>query len=239
MRTSRLITASIAASLVTALACQKVKFPAAPASFTVVHAMFNGNSIVPKFGTDTANRYYVGSTGGNTMVRVGYGGSQLYSPVAGTSPLSVVPITDTGFKIFNGNIALQSGAIYSFFLSGDTAHADTLLVKDEIPYYADSSAGVRFVNLSVGGKALTINLTSDTTLTPVATLGYRQLSGFLKYPANMAVGGSYSFDIRDQATGDLLASCSWSYPRFKNSTIVIAGSTDPSGTLNPFTVNNY
>ena len=239
MRTSRLIFAIAALSLAIGFACQKAKYVPAPASITVVHAMFGGNAIVPKFGSDTAGRYYMGPTYGSTMVQVNYGSSQLYSRVAGTNPLLVVPITDTVFKIFNGSMSLQSGGIYSFFLSGDTAHADTMLVQDNIPYYADSSAGIRFINLTVGGKAITINLSSDSTLTPIATLGYRQITDFKKYDATLAAGGSYSFDIRDQATGDLLSTYNWSYPRFKNNTIVIAGSTDTGSSPDLLTVANY
>lgn len=241
MRTIRLMFGIAALSLAADIACQKVKYVPAPASITVVHAMAGGSAIVPKFGGDTAGRYYIGPTGGNTMVQVGYGTSQLYSRVAGTNPLLVVPITDTVFKIFNGSMTLQSGGIYTFFLSGDTAHADTMLVADNIPYYSDSSSGVRFINLATGGKSLTVNLTSDPTHTPIMTLGYRQISGFTKYAATIAAGGSYSFDVRDQATGDSLTTYTWSYPRFRNSTIVIAGSTDPSSTtpLNVFSVANF
>lgn len=223
------------------IACQKAKVVPAPASITVIHAMAGGNAIVPRFGDDTTGRYYIGPTGGSTMVQVGYGASQLYSRVAGTNPLLVVPITDTAFKIFKGSMTLQSGSIYSFFLSGDTAHADTTLIQDNIPSYADSSAGVRFINLATGGKSLIVNLTGDPSHTPITTLSYRQNSDFKKYAATMAAGGSYGFDIRDQATGDSLTSFSWSYPRFKNSTIIIAGSTDPSSTtpLTVFSVANY
>jgi len=239
MRTSRLIFAIAALSLAIGFACQKAKVVPAPASITVVHAMFGGNDIVPKFGSDTVGRYYNGPSTGNIMVRVSYGTSQLYSRVAGVTPLVVVPITDTVFKIFNGSMTLQSGSIYSFFLSGDTAHADTMMVVEHIPYYADSSAGIRFINLTVGGKAITINLSSDSTLTPIATLGYRQITDFMKYGATIAVGGSYKFDIRDQATGGLLKTYTWSYRRFRNNTVVIAGITDASSTPNVFTVANY
>lgn len=243
MRTLRLLLVSAALWLSVSIACQKAKIIPAPASITVVHAMAGGNPIVPKFGDDTAGRYYKGPTSGNTMVKVSYAASQLYSRVAGTTSLSVVPSTDTLFKIFNGSVDLQSGSIYSFFLSGDTAHADTTLIVDNIPYFADSSTGARFINLTIGGKAITVNLTSDLTNTPIATLGYRQNSDFMKYPATLAAGAAYKFTIRDQATGDSLGVYSWTYPRFKNSTIVIAGSTDPAPPptmmLKVFSVANY
>jgi hypothetical protein len=241
MRTLHLFSAIAVVSLAAGIACQKAKVVPAPASITIVHAMAGANAIVPKFGTDTAGRYYKGASSGNTMVKVNYGASQLYSRVAGDNPLLVVPSTDTVFKVFNGSMTLNSGDIYSFFLSGDTAHADTLLVKDNIPYYGDSSAGVRFVNLSIGGKSLTINLASDPAHTPIAGLGYRQITGFMPYDARTSAGASYSFEVRDQATGDSLTTYEWTYPRFRNNTLVIAGSTDP-GSLTPlkiFSVNNY
>ena len=240
MRTSQLTVVVAAVLLLTTIACQKTKVVPAPASVTVVNAIMESGSIVPKFGTDTSGSYYQGPSYGSTLVSVGYGGAQLYSPVAGVTPLVVVPSSDTGAKIFNGSLTLKSGDIFSFFLSGDLAHADTLLVKDNIPYYSDSSAGVRFVNLSMGGKSLTINLASDPATMEFPVLGYKGVSDFKKYSAIISAGDNYAFEIRDQASGDVVASFTWFFPRFRNNTIVIAGSTDPSGPgLNVFSVNNF
>jgi hypothetical protein len=241
MRTPQLIVAVATLSLIATIACQKTKVVPAPASITVVNAMAENSSIVPKFGSDTAGRYYMGPTYGSTMVPVWYGASQLYSPVAGVTPLLVVPSTDTGFTIFKGSLTFNSGDIYSLFLSGDTAHADTMLVKDNIPYYSDSSAGVRFVNLSMGGKALTINLDTDPGNMEFPALGYKGITGFKKYDASPAAGDHYNFEIRDQASGDLLTTFTWSFPRFRNMTVVIAGSTDPGSAtpLTIFSVNNF
>jgi len=235
MRTSQLIVAVVAVLLVAVMACQKAEVVPSPASFTVVNAMPDVNSIIPRLGKDTSGRYF------NIMVQVGYGSSQLYSPVAGTNPLIVAPSTDTSSKVFNGTFSLVSGGIYSFFLSGDATHPDTLLVKDNIPNYTDSSAGIRFVNLTSGGKALSISFLNDLAHTEVPSLVYKQITDFKKYDASTNVGGSYTFEIRDQATGDSLTTYTWYYPVFKNNTIVIAGSTDPTSStpLNVFSVNNY
>jgi hypothetical protein len=241
MRTSQLLVVMMAATCTVIAACNKDKVTPTPAAITVVNAMATSNAIVPKFGSDTAGRYYVDMNFYNPMVQVYYGGSQPYTRVAGLTPLLVVPITDTTFKIFNGNFKLQPADIYSFFLSGDTAHVDTMLVKDDIPYITDSTTGIRFVNLSIGGKSLTVNLTSDAAHTPLASLGYRQISAFAKYPATAAVGSTYDFEIRDQATGDLLTTYTLYFPLFRSSTIVIAGAQDPASStpLSVFSVNNY
>jgi len=227
--------------LVEGMSCQKVKVVPAPASFTVINAMATSNPIVPRLGADTAGRYY-NDPSGNSMIRLGYGSSQLYSLVAGTVPCLVVPSTDTGFKIFNGSLNLASGGIYSFFLSGDTAHADTMIVRDNIPYYGDSSVGVRFVNLSIGGKAVTVTLMGDDPNNlQFPAIGYQGITDFKKYNAGASVGGNYQFVIRDQATGDSLTSYFWSYALYKSNTIVISGSSDPLSPtpLNVFSVNNY
>jgi len=240
MRTPQLIVAVATLFLIATIACQKAKVVPAPASITVVNALPENSSIVPMFGSDTAGRYYNSPSYGNNMVPVWYGTSQLYSPVAGVTPLLVVPSTDTGFQIFKGSLTFNSGDIYSLFLSGDTAHADTMLVKDNIPYYSDSSAGIRFVNLSTGGKALTINLDTDPGNMEFPVLGYKGITGFKKYDATMGAGDHYNFEIRDQASGDLLTSFYWSFPRFRNMTVVIAGPADPSNPIpDVFSVNNF
>jgi len=242
MRTLRLLLVLVA-SVCAIIACEKTRSIPAAASITIVHAMAGGNPIVPKFGTDTSGRYYKGPSTGSTMVKINYGAVQLYTQLAGAVPLKVVPSTDTMFNIFNGSVSLSPYGVYSFFLSGDTAHADTLLVKDNIPYLTDSSVGVRFANLSIGGKSLAISLSSDPAHTPIATLGYRQCTNFMKYAATASVGPNYKFQVRDQATGDSLTSYTWTFSRFKSHTIVIAGSTDPASTgvfkLKLFPVNNF
>lgn len=238
MRTPKLIVTLTCAVLAIAPACKKYDYNGVvpPASVTIVHAMPSGNQIVPVFAK-SATQYYSG------MQKVGYGGSQLYSPPASSNALQIVPITDTVFNIFNAKVPIVSGGIYTLFLAGDTSKADTMWVKDAIPVYGDSSAGVRFVNLASGGKSISINLAGNDPVsqTEISSLGYMHISAFKKYLANSSVAGNYKFEIHDQASGDSLTTYTWNYPRFKNNTIVIAGSTDPGSgiALKVFSVNNY
>jgi len=220
-------------------ACKKYDFNGvrSPASVTIVHAMPTGNAMVPFFGKGPVQYF-------STRVTVGYGSSLLFSPPVDSNDLLIVPITDTVFNVFKGTVPLVSGGIYSFFLAGDTTHPDTMLVKDDIPVYSDSSAGIRFVNLAAGGKSISINLVGSdpASQTEFSGLGYMHITSFKKYQAGSSVvDNSYSFEIHDQATGDLLTTYTWYYSRFKNNTIVIGGSTDPAGSipLNVWSVNNY
>ncbi|HTI11736.1 MAG TPA: DUF4397 domain-containing protein [Puia sp.] len=212
----------------------------APASLNIVNAIAGSQPVIPVLGTTDTIQYY------SSAASIGYGSTLLYSPLSGSNIIYVVQKTDTApskEKLFNGTLSLEAGGIYSFFLSGDTTKADTLLVQDHIPVYSDSSAGVRFVNLSSGSQPFNVTLVgNDPSQTEFSGLGYRQISSFKSYIANSSVvGNRYTFVIRDQATGDSLMKFAWNYPRFKNNTLVIAGMKDSVGVkaLKVFSVNNY
>lgn len=215
----------------------------APASLNIINAIPTSQPLIPVFGTTDIIQYF-----SNTIwIYYGgyYGGVQLYSPVGGSNLLYVVQLTDTvptKEKLFSGTLDLAAGSIYSFFLSGDTTKADTLLVQDHIPYYSDSTVGVRFVNLSTGSQPISVNLVGNAaSQTEFSGLGYRQISSFKSYPATLNVGGLYTFEVRDQASGNLLYTYTWSYTVFRNNTLVISGSEDPASStpLMVFAVNNY
>ncbi|HWK07714.1 MAG TPA: DUF4397 domain-containing protein [Puia sp.] len=237
MQTYRVFVA-FAVSL-TILSCHKSGTPVAPVSLNVVNAIAGSQPIIPVLGTTDTILYFSGA------LTVGYASAQLYSPLSGPNLLYVVQNTDTApskEKLFNGTLNLSAGAIYSFFLAGDTTKADTLLVQDHIPLYNDSSAGVRFVNLSPGSQPINITLNGNpVSQTEFSGLGYKQISSFKTYAANSSVGGNYLFVIRDQATGDSLTSYPWYYSLYKNNTLVISGSEDPASStpLQVFSVNNY
>jgi len=206
-----------------------------PASINIINAIPDGNSIVPVFGNELV-RYF------SSAQTISYGGFALYSPLSGSGNLSITQISDTNRNLFNGKLQFAPGGIYSFFLTGDTLKPDTLFVKDQLVNYADSSVGVRFVNLSPDSKALTINLIgNDASQTEFEPMGYKGISSFKKYTADINVPGFYSFEIRDQASGDVLTTFDWYYTLHKNNTIVIAGSVDPASStpLNLFQINYF
>jgi hypothetical protein len=107
--------------------------------------------------------------------------------------------------------------------------------------YSDSISGVRFINLSQGSKPISINLQGNLPAqAEISGLAYKQVSVFKTYPDTNGIS-SYNFEIRDQASGNLLTTFSWNFTLFKNNTLVITGSEDPSiGTpVNVFPVNNF
>jgi hypothetical protein len=226
---------------VTAVACHKSNGAiSAPASINIVNAIAKSNSIIPILGTSDAIQYY------SSAMTIGYGSGQLYSPSSGPMPLYIVQGTDTSDpkqRIFSGMFDLRAGGIYSFFLAGNAAAPDTLLVQDNIPVHNDSTAGIRIVNLSPGSQAISITLDGNSaSSSEFNNIAYRQVTPFKTYMANGSVVGSqYTFVIRDQSSGDSLTSITWNYQLFKNYTLVISGSEDPASStpIMGFFINNY
>jgi hypothetical protein len=227
------------------LSCKKQYGSLSPrpiASVMVVNAIPTSNPLIPVFGTSGALQYFTGARA------VNYQDGQVYSLVSGANSLYIVQQTDTSdvnskSKLFNGNLQLEEGGIYSFFLAGDTSKLDTLLVKDDIPAYTDSSAGVRFVNLSSNSTAISINPAGQpSSQGGVNNLAYRSISNFNQFSANSSVPDqSYIFEIRNQANDSLLLTYTWYYTLHKSNTLVISG-MEGSATPNPLTVfqiNNY
>ncbi len=209
------------------------------ASFTIINAVQGSDPfIADPNGADSVAAYF------STTPQIGYGASQEYSLVSGNIPLVVYDIADTVNAVFRNTLSLKGNNIYSLFLAGVYSSnaqnkPDTVLNIDQIPYYGnDSSAGVRFINLSPDSKPISINLAGNPgSQTEFSSLGYKQISAFKTYSAASGVGGSYNFEIRDQASDSLLTTYSWNYILQKNNTIVISGLE--SNGLNLFSVNNY
>lgn len=142
-------------------------------------------------------------------------------------------------------IQLSPGEMWSLFLTGTVDQPDTLLVRDRplrIPT-ADSSLGIRFVNL-VEGQEVAINLTGEAPGSEEAALPYESVTDFRKYAADVTAP-SYFFECRNKSTGDLLATAVISNPgsvvgsnmwRFRNFTVVFYGSSSSSSA---FVVRNY
>jgi hypothetical protein len=223
------------------MACHKSSVVVSPASLHIINAIPTSQPIIPVLGTTGAIQYF------DNAQSISYGKAQLYSLLSGSNSFYIVQRTDTieispKFDMLSGMLNLTAGGIYSFFLAGDTSAVDTFFVQDYIPVYTDSSVGVRFVNLSSGSGPMNINLQGNpATQTEFSNLGYKQISAFKPYSANSSAPGSYTFVIHDQVSGDSVV-YSWSYSLYKNNTIVIAGSENPSSNdypLNAFQMNNF
>jgi len=140
--------------------------------------------------------------------------------------------------MFRGNLDLKEGGIYSFFLLGESKSLDTLFIKDIITNYTDSSAGIRFINLRIGSQPMTVNLKGTyPSQSEFTSLGFKQFTGFKQYNGKKGAPTRYTFEIRDQTSGNILSTYNWTYTRGRNNTIVIAGVD--GGSVTVFKLNHY
>lgn len=196
---------------------------------------------------------------GDAPVTISYNAFQEFGNYSGTQTFHLYQYDQSKNlpaypALFSITLNLPAGNINSLFLAGTTDKTDTLFVKDAPIHFqaADSSMGIRFVNLSPGSGPVSVNMSGVANGSEVASLPYKAITGFKKYPANFSVK-SYVFEIRDVASGKLLSSCTingindpgttyygnaW---RNRNFTIVFDGLADPSAGVpqRAFIVNNY
>jgi len=201
-------------------------------SLNIVNAMDDAPSLALNFSptgfTYSQNKTFVYNQSGTE-----------FSLPSGSNTFNLTSSTDTVKALFQGKLNLTAGGIYSFYVAGQVAHYDTLLMKDKIPSYgADSVASARFINLASDSQPLSINLVGNAT-PDFSGLAYKKITVFKKYPATMDVtnNGGYTYEIRD-ASGNVLTTFNWSPSVFKNNTLVITGLVG-TGSVSVFPVNNY
>jgi hypothetical protein len=217
-----------------AVGCKKETTGAkAIGSITIINALSDNSIIEPNF-TDSLISFSF------NLAKISLGNSIEFGEPTGVIPLSVVSSADTMSPIFQQNIEFESGSIRSLFLAnlGEPKECDYVLTLDTIPSISDSSAGVRFINLSPGGRLISVNLAGNPgSQTEFNNLAYEKISNFRNYPATALVGGVYSFEIRNESNDSLLATYQWSFTLQKSNTIVISGIENHG--LNVFQVNNF
>jgi hypothetical protein len=200
------------------------------AALNVINAAPDVPSMNVSFA-DTATAFY------KYQNPISYGASYEFSPTPEQVPVVIVSSADTLSPIYQATLSLKDRGIYSLYVLGGVAKGDVLFMQDSIPVYTDSSAGIRFINCSADNRPFTVNLLgNDPSQTEVAGLSYKQISAFKPYDARI-IGGSYTFEIRDPALPDPIATFSWNYILNKNYTVVISGSQSSGITV--FQVNNF
>lgn len=158
----------------------------------------------------------------------------------------------SGPPLINLDIEFPNGYIGSLFIAGTLDKPDTLLVKDQPVYFppADSSMGLRFVNLAQGGLPVSVNIKGQANGTEVNSLPFKAITAFKRYAANAAVS-SYVFEFRNSGTGELLTSFTISNVnnpgtaspnlwRYRNFTLVLCGAPgSPYTPLSAVIVKNH
>lgn len=163
--------------------------------------------------------------------------------IAGTNDLYVWPVGDSMHPYFTfPKFASADREVYSLFLCGDTLAPVGIVIKENIPCHTDSTAGIRFINLSPNSTPLSITLSTTPEVNEVAELAYKNYTEFKTYPGLAA--STYTFQVRDASTiapASPLATFTLSaaqVPRFANITLVIRGLVNNSPKIGITRVNN-
>jgi hypothetical protein len=164
----------------------------------------------------------------------------------GAVPYQIYSPADTSHALLQGKLNLVNGGIYSLYVIGQAPKPDTLFVKEQFPHlYADSTVGIRVINLSPDAGPVNIDLVgSPNGQYEFTNVPYKGLTAFKKYAATTNVSGGYTFEVKDPANGTVLATYSFNLANslFRTNTLVIAGlkanGTDPYG-ITMFQVNNF
>jgi len=158
---------------------------------------------------------------------------------SGVNVVNLISSVDTTHTMYHGTLNLASGNVYSLYVAGQAPNYQTVFMQDNIPIYPDSSAGVRFINLSPDSPPLHISLQGSSG-DVFSALAYKNITAFEKYTAtsNIVNNGGYNFNVTD-ASGNVLTTFNWVPMVFnKSNTLVIAGSYT-NGSISVFQVNNF
>jgi hypothetical protein len=206
-----------------------------PVNVNIVHAIINGDAVISYVGYNPAMTFPA------TAASIKFGAAAKYNTAGGANNV-LVTTAASKTSLYSGTLNLDAGGIYSLFLCGTSTAPDTMLIKEQISNYSDSSAGVRFVNLSPQSPAMKVNIAGAAGTTVVDPIAYKQASAFIKFSATTSItGNKYTFEVRSAANDSLLLTYPWSYTRFRNNTLVITGyaTQGSSPTLKIYPVNNY
>ncbi|PTS95408.1 hypothetical protein DBR11_21450 [Pedobacter sp. HMWF019] len=207
------------------LSCKKQDIKTTPlASLQVTNAVNgSGNLVLGTNATAVYNNYY-----------------QAFGMLTGSREIKLVDTAGGINKVYyNQTKDLVNGGVYSLFLAGTPAAVESVFIKEEnIPSHAADVFGVRVINLVKDGVPIRVNLQGSATSSFITNLAYKEISIF-KDVSSVAAEGDKVFELRNSATGVLITSFTvpgYDLPRFRNITLVFAGSIGAETTLR---VNNY
>lgn len=235
--------------------CSKQKNPADSANLTLVNAVVGTGGglnryLVPNFTPNQPLNWYAGAM----QISYANSASSQTSSYFGKTPLAIYFYPDTtahSTPLYNLTLNLPSGSINTLFLTGSLSNPDTLFTTDHPPYHpvADSSLGIRFVNLSAGSSPVSFNISGQANGSEASSLPYKGITSFKNYSAIAGIS-DYNFECRDAATGTLISSFDVSgiadpggttpnNRRYRNFTLALIGSPGTPGSQQLVLIETY
>jgi hypothetical protein len=180
--------------------------PEGTAAFIMVNGLVNNTGLVTNFNGEGPKQTYF-----SIMKSIPYAYSNLFNNYSGEQQLALYQLPDTlpnSKPVISLNLNLPVNTMHTLFVMGTAQDPDHLFIEEKMPYHetADSVMAIRFINMSEGTAAITVNLAGKDYGSEVNNLAYKSLTAFKNYPANSTVN-SYTFEFRDKASGTLLGTC--------------------------------
>jgi hypothetical protein len=174
-----------------------------------------------------------------SVLTVGNNSYAQFALNAGQSQVNLYPAATPLSPYYNQTIPTNNGDYYSLFLAGASpANVDAILVKETYKSFTDTLFAVRFINLSPNSNPISVNISGNANGSEVTSLAYKAYTSSIQHSAKAAFP-SYTFQIRDVATGNLIASTTLTTPRYRNVTIVLRGLVGGAPAAGITTVNDY
>jgi len=204
------------------------------ASINVTNAVIGGKTLIYNGTLQSV------SVNSNNLLPVLAGQQQidLYTPaVAATTTSPAIP----SVYYYNQPLNVTDKSNYSLFLTGASPSAvDAVLITETYKDYTDSVSGVRFINLSPGSGSISVDIQGNPNGSENTGLEYKTYSGFKQYPATVtAQNAGFTFEFRDSASGNLLATYSYTPVTFHNVTLAVTGMESSANILQVNDLSNY
>jgi hypothetical protein len=220
-------------------------------SLTMINAVAGSAPLVADFSENGFLPNYYGAL----QVQYGLYNEAFRLPIdKEDQPLRLLQYPDTTFTskpLFNLKLQLGKGSINTLFLTGTVDHPEYLISTATPPFHsvADSTFGVRFINLSYQSRPVDVYLITGTGEKVVTGLVYKSVTDYQRFKA-IATSGNYTFEFRDQQTQSVLASyvfdevgkASGNLWRFRNFTLAfigLPGVTQGAEKQNTLMIPNY
>ncbi|RZJ15316.1 MAG: DUF4397 domain-containing protein, partial [Acinetobacter sp.] len=137
-------------------------------------------------------------------------------------------------SLLTKSITLPQNAYFSYFLINRPTGLDGLLLTDDVSATSTTNSFVRFINLSPDAPALDLVINGGATVTTNKL--FKEASTFTSLTA-----GTFTFDVKDKATGNVIASLPGSVLTAGfHYTIIARGLITPANSNeHPFTAQLY
>lgn len=169
-------------------------------------------------------------------------------------PLAIYRYPDTlptSKPVFNLNLQLEKGSINNLYFTGTMDHPEYLLNTFLPPLHnvADSTFGIRFLNLSYLSKPVSVYLVTNGERKEVEGLAFKGVSDYKNYVATSKTG-DYTFEFRDQETQKVIGTYTtkdiakpsenlWRFRNFSLALIGLPGETAEELKQKPVLLNDY